>query len=488
MATITSYARQISKRLIAEVNYLNAKVLDNIVSRVADSARQQEGFLTSAQTTYLARRYDLKILDPRSTFIGKTVKIGRGTTIWPNVFIRGKVEIGENCEIGFGGGAVIVGRQKGIEIGNRIRITRNPEIPDGCVLEDGSQVLGPITLPEGAKLNGGSDHRDPDINNRGAVVKGGVKVALPKGSVGRGEVIDGFYPAGEIGRQIRSHFTFSPTTEEKYRRKTAPEIIAKFTEAAQQDRTLKGQAEYLRRALTFCGNNIVFGPDNRPEFLNMENIRLLLGAPLPSSSFPITTRLQSFQNSFAQYLGFRQREFLFTKPTSFHVTLFNCQWQKGEQNPTPHPIVEESKKQQNFIQIATKTLAPFGPVCIYFRHLTLFQNGTLVACGYSEEAQPDPREDTFTQMIRQCQTAFAKFQAGDIQLTHPDLPVIVVGRLLRTPTQEEFENIAEMLTDFNKQPLGLITFPVVRIVHQQLHWFQKFESLAEIPLVSGQQR
>jgi bifunctional UDP-N-acetylglucosamine pyrophosphorylase/glucosamine-1-phosphate N-acetyltransferase len=40
------------------------------------------------------------IVDPASTYIEPTVKIGRDTVIWPNTYLRGKTAIGEGCIIG----------------------------------------------------------------------------------------------------------------------------------------------------------------------------------------------------------------------------------------------------------------------------------------------------------------------------------------------------------------------------------------------------
>jgi bifunctional UDP-N-acetylglucosamine pyrophosphorylase/glucosamine-1-phosphate N-acetyltransferase len=40
------------------------------------------------------------LVDPASTYIEPTVKIGRDTVIWPNTFLRGKTVIGEGCVIG----------------------------------------------------------------------------------------------------------------------------------------------------------------------------------------------------------------------------------------------------------------------------------------------------------------------------------------------------------------------------------------------------
>ena len=40
-------------------------------------------------------------IDEKSVYIEDNVKIGKGTTIEPNVYLRGETIIGENCVIGF---------------------------------------------------------------------------------------------------------------------------------------------------------------------------------------------------------------------------------------------------------------------------------------------------------------------------------------------------------------------------------------------------
>ena len=41
-------------------------------------------------------------IDKNSAYIEDSVKIGKGTTVEPNVYLRGETVIGENCTIGFG--------------------------------------------------------------------------------------------------------------------------------------------------------------------------------------------------------------------------------------------------------------------------------------------------------------------------------------------------------------------------------------------------
>jgi len=84
------------------------------------------------------------IIDPETTYIHPTVKIGRDTIIYPTTFIEGSTVIGEDCEIG------PMTRIKDSTIGNRVKVLRS-EIY-GATIEDDVSV-GPYSrLREGAVL------------------------------------------------------------------------------------------------------------------------------------------------------------------------------------------------------------------------------------------------------------------------------------------------------------------------------------------------
>lgn len=79
---------------------------------------------------------NVSIVDPKTTFVDGMVKIGSGTTVYPNTTILGKTVIGKNCEIGPN------------------TIIQDSKIGDGCivfasvvknsVMEDGSDI-GPFS-------------------------------------------------------------------------------------------------------------------------------------------------------------------------------------------------------------------------------------------------------------------------------------------------------------------------------------------------------
>jgi bifunctional UDP-N-acetylglucosamine pyrophosphorylase/glucosamine-1-phosphate N-acetyltransferase len=85
------------------------------------------------------------LIDPANTYIDKGVKIGRDTTIYPNVHIKGPTEIGDNCIIE--PSAVI----KGCRIGNGVTIKAGSVLAD-AVLHDAVSV-GPMAhLRPGTEL------------------------------------------------------------------------------------------------------------------------------------------------------------------------------------------------------------------------------------------------------------------------------------------------------------------------------------------------
>jgi bifunctional UDP-N-acetylglucosamine pyrophosphorylase/glucosamine-1-phosphate N-acetyltransferase len=84
------------------------------------------------------------ILDPNTTYIHSTVKIGKDTVIYPMTFIEGHTVIGEDCEIG------PMTRIIDSEIGNRVKIIRSEVY--GAFVEDDVKI-GPYSrLREGSVL------------------------------------------------------------------------------------------------------------------------------------------------------------------------------------------------------------------------------------------------------------------------------------------------------------------------------------------------
>lgn len=84
------------------------------------------------------------VINPESTYIESTVKIGQDTIIQPNTFIRGNTQIGHQCEIG--PNSIITD----CKIGNQVKILA--AVMDKAIVEDGVD-MGPFArLRKGAHL------------------------------------------------------------------------------------------------------------------------------------------------------------------------------------------------------------------------------------------------------------------------------------------------------------------------------------------------
>jgi bifunctional UDP-N-acetylglucosamine pyrophosphorylase/glucosamine-1-phosphate N-acetyltransferase len=87
------------------------------------------------------------MIDPATTYIDATVRVGRDSVIYPNTMLRGDTAIGQNCEIG--PNSVIVDSR----IGDGCRIMAS--VLEEAVMDDGAEI-GPYGhLRKGAHLGAG---------------------------------------------------------------------------------------------------------------------------------------------------------------------------------------------------------------------------------------------------------------------------------------------------------------------------------------------
>ncbi len=72
--------------------------------RIAFGVNSQQELAMATKQVFLQKAQEMMeqgviIMDPDNTYVEESVKVGAGTTLFPNVFLRGKTEIGEMCVI-----------------------------------------------------------------------------------------------------------------------------------------------------------------------------------------------------------------------------------------------------------------------------------------------------------------------------------------------------------------------------------------------------
>ncbi|MCX6035205.1 MAG: NTP transferase domain-containing protein [Chloroflexi bacterium] len=82
---------------------VQALVSDDLLETIGINTRVHLAEAEAAMRQRINRAHMLAgvtIVDPASTYIESSVKIGRDTVVWPNTYLRGKTVIGEGCVIG----------------------------------------------------------------------------------------------------------------------------------------------------------------------------------------------------------------------------------------------------------------------------------------------------------------------------------------------------------------------------------------------------
>jgi bifunctional UDP-N-acetylglucosamine pyrophosphorylase/glucosamine-1-phosphate N-acetyltransferase len=126
---------------------VQAQVGDNLLETIGINNRIHLAEAETAMRQRINQAHMLAgvtIVDPATTYIEPTVKIGRDTVIWPNTYLRGKTVIGENCVIGPGTIA------EDTTVGDCCEILA--AVMEGAVVED-NVGIGPFArLRKGARL------------------------------------------------------------------------------------------------------------------------------------------------------------------------------------------------------------------------------------------------------------------------------------------------------------------------------------------------
>ena len=188
-------------------------------------AREERGFRTIDEIYELAK--ENTIFDLFSVLISRSVSLGKGNIIYPNVMIEniaGTIVIGENnnlfngttiqnlsgnIEIGnhneIGENAISIKNSKGkIQIKDNCRLMNGAQILDDCYLGNGAQVLGNIKMSD-CILADGESYKEKNPNKRGGVLKGfgtANKLRIEMGMVINGS---GILSADMIERQETYH-------------------------------------------------------------------------------------------------------------------------------------------------------------------------------------------------------------------------------------------------------------------------------------------
>jgi carbonic anhydrase/acetyltransferase-like protein (isoleucine patch superfamily) len=196
--------------------------------RSGDAARERLGFLSEAETIALSR-LGIVLPDPGSVLVSGSVRLAEDVVLWPNVILQvamgggiaigrgtnlfpgtrivassGSVTIGAGAEIGEEGGFTLkAGAGEAIDIGDGARLLGGGSLTLSNRIGRGAQILGPIRC-QNCILGDGGTYRDPEPDERGAVLKGsGVARGI---EVPQGHVIQAFGLFAEAVMRRQSYF------------------------------------------------------------------------------------------------------------------------------------------------------------------------------------------------------------------------------------------------------------------------------------------
>jgi carbonic anhydrase/acetyltransferase-like protein (isoleucine patch superfamily) len=196
--------------------------------RSGDAARERLGFLSEGDTIALSR-LGIVLPDPGSVLVSGNVRLAEDVVLWPNVVLQvamgggiaigrgtnlfpgtrivasgGSVTIGAGAEIGEEGGFTLkAGAGEAIDIGDGARLLGGGSLTRSNRIGRGGQILGPIRC-QNCILGDGGTYRDPEPDERGAVLKGsGVARGI---EVPQGHVIQAFGLFAEAVMRRQSYF------------------------------------------------------------------------------------------------------------------------------------------------------------------------------------------------------------------------------------------------------------------------------------------
>lgn len=168
---------------------------DQMIDQI-DRYRHEAGYLGIAETIALGRSGNI-VFDPFSTLVSRHITIGAHNILHPNIRLEadqhtqlmigngnmftsgttimaqtGLIRIGDENIFGPGNVTITTARPDAmIRIGSFGRYRGTIDMDGQCVLGDGSQILGQISV-QSVELAAGGSFKHPIADERGAVLKG----------------------------------------------------------------------------------------------------------------------------------------------------------------------------------------------------------------------------------------------------------------------------------------------------------------------------
>ncbi len=124
--------------------------------RIAFGVNSQQELAMATKNVFLQKAQELMeqgviIMDPDNTYVEDSVKVGAGTTLFPNVFLRGKTEIGDMCVIEPNSWITDskIGNQVHIKAGSYIQ---ESQVSNQCEIGPYAHLRPKAELGEGVKI------------------------------------------------------------------------------------------------------------------------------------------------------------------------------------------------------------------------------------------------------------------------------------------------------------------------------------------------
>jgi len=181
------------------------------------------------------------LIHPQATYIEAEVEIGAGTVIWPNTFLQGRTQIGQECILGPGSVEQAI-METGSEIGPFGHLRKGAHLAAGVHMGNFGEVknsylgrgakmghfsyLGDATVGEGANIGAGTitcnydgQRKHRTTVGRNAFVGSGTMLVAPvevgdNATTGAGSVVTRDVPADSVAYGVPARLKQDPSSEE----------------------------------------------------------------------------------------------------------------------------------------------------------------------------------------------------------------------------------------------------------------------------------